>query len=132
MPLTRVIDQRKERENINKFYDLKVHCRKWASPEIEHLAAHSVLLCLALHPHPVKEIAGTRPHGRKMAPSHLWPEVQMEKKLIRDKNTEGYPVTGKICDPNHVNMTESCHIISERWLPSTPMNGNKFSASFGP
>jgi hypothetical protein len=48
MPLTRVIDHRKERENINKSCGLKVHYRKWVSLRTQHLSAWPVLLCFSL------------------------------------------------------------------------------------
>lgn len=83
MPLTRVIDYRKERENINKFWDFEVPCRKWASLEIQPRAVSSVLLCFGGHPHPVTELPATRPWARKsVVPSYFWPEVQMEEKKM--------------------------------------------------
>lgn len=64
MPLTHVIDHRKERDNINKLFDLKVRYRKWASLGIWHIQrlglCSFVLSCPQL-----RGLPGIRPRGKK-------------------------------------------------------------------
>ena len=63
MPLTRVIDHRKERENINKFCDLKVYTTEsgllWKSGTFSHTVC-GVLSCPQM-----KGLPGIKPHGKK-------------------------------------------------------------------
>ena len=131
MPLTRVIDRRKERENINKFCDLKGYTTEsgllWKSGTFSRMV---FALCFVL---PLNEKASWDKdtwEERKVLPSHLWPEVWIKENWYEMEKSKGYVVISKIYDPNHLKMTGACHIIFERWFYSTQMNGISFAASF--
>lgn len=131
MPLTRVIDHRKERENINKFCDLKVYTTEsgllWKSGTCSRTVC---ALCFVLLPNERASWDKVTWKERKVLPSHLWPEVWMEENWYEMEKSKGYVVISKIYDPNHLKMTGACHIIFERWFPSAQMNGISFAASF--